>query len=34
MYAVVIHHMDDTGLMDKVGFLFFWTRMIFLLINN
>ena len=24
--------MDDTGLMDEPGFLFFWTRVIFLLI--
>ena len=33
MYAVVVHHMDDAGLMDEVGFLFFWTRVIFLLIK-
>ena len=38
MYAVVICHMndatlmDEASLMDKVGFLFFWTRVIFLLI--
>ena len=24
--------MDDTGLMDEAGFLFFWTREIFVLI--
>ena len=34
MYVVVVHHMDDAGLMDEVGFLFSCTRVIFLLINN
>ena len=40
MYAVVVRHMDDAGLMDEaglmeeVGFLFFWMRVIFLLITN
>ena len=33
MYVVVVHHMDDAGLMDEAGFLFFWTRVIFLLIK-
>ena len=33
MYAVVVCHMDDVGLMDEAGFLFFWTRVIFLLIS-
>ena len=34
MYVVVIHHMDDAGLMDEASFLFFWMRVIFLLIKN
>ena len=40
MYAVVVRHMDDanlideSGWMDEASFLFFWTRVIFLLINN
>ena len=40
MYAVVVRHMDDANLIDESGwmdgasFLFFWTRVIFLLINN
>ena len=40
MYIVVVCHMDDAGLMngaglmDEAGFLFFWTMVIFLLINN
>ena len=29
MYVVVVRHMDDAGLMDEAGFLFFWTRVIF-----
>ena len=39
MYAIVVRHMDDTSLMeeailiDEIGFLFFWTRVIFLLIR-
>ena len=39
MYIIVVCHMDDTGLMDEVvlineaGFLFLWTRVIFLLIR-
>ena len=40
MYAVVVRHMDDanlieeSGWMDGASFLFFWMRVIFLLINN
>ena len=40
MYAVVVRHMDDanlieeSGWMDGANFLFFWMRVIFLLINN
>ena len=33
MYDVVVRHMDNTGLIDEAGFLFFWTRVIFLLIS-
>ena len=33
MYDVVVCHMDNAGLMDEVGILFFWTRVIFLLIS-
>ena len=33
MYDVVVCHMDNAGLMDEVGILFFWTRVIFLLIR-
>ena len=33
MYVVVIHHMGDASVMDEAGFLFFWTRVIFLLIS-
>ena len=33
MYVVVVCHMDDAGLMDEAGFLFFWTSVIFLLIK-
>ena len=33
MYAIVVHHMDEVVLMDEAGFLFFWTRMIFLVIS-
>ena len=29
MYVIVVRHMDDAGLMDEAGFLFFWTRVIF-----
>ena len=40
MYDVVIHHMNDAGLMgeaglvDKASFLSFWTRVIFLLFSD
>ena len=40
MYAIVVRHMDnvdlmdESGWMDKARFLFFWTMVIFLLINN
>ena len=40
MYAIVVRHMDDAGLMNEAGlmdeadFLFFWTRVIFLLITK
>ena len=34
MYDVVVHHMNDVGLMDKAGFLSFWTWVIFLLSND
>ena len=39
MYAIVVRHIDDTSLMeevvliDEIGFLFFWSRVIFLLIK-
>ena len=33
MYAVVFHHMDDAGLIDEAGFLFFWTSVIFFLFS-
>ena len=33
MYVVVIYHNDNASLMDDVGFLFFWTRVNFLLIS-
>ena len=33
MYAVVVCHMDDAGLTNEAGFLFFWTRVIFLLFS-
>ena len=26
MYVVVVRHMDDAGLMDEAGFVFFWMR--------
>ena len=34
MYDVVVHHMNNVGLMDKAGFLSFWTWVIFLLSND
>ena len=34
MYVVVVRHMDDVGLMDEAGFVFFWMRVIFLLITK
>ena len=40
MYDVVVHHINDAGLMgkaglvDKASFLSFWTRVIFLLFSD
>ena len=33
MYVIVIYHNEDASLMDDVGFLFFWMRVIFLFIK-